>query len=220
MLRLIRRLSIAVILVLSLAWGVVGLAARDPQGYAANLVTYVSDVVNGARSGGLASKIQVGGPFALTNMLGEPVTDQSWPHRWKLIYFGYTYCPDVCPTELQTISSALDQLGPEADRIVPLFITIDPGRDTPATLAGYVKLFDPRLIGLTGTDAQIATVAREFRVYYARVTPKDAAAYLMDHSSFVYLMSPDGQLRALIQPGATAESMAAAIRAQVAAATG
>ena len=159
--------------------------------------------------------VSVGGPFSLTDTTGKPVTDATYRGRWMLVYFGYTFCPDVCPTELQTVSAALDKLGPDASKIVPLFITIDPERDTVATLADYVKLFDDRLIGLTGTDAQIAAAARAYRVYYARATPKDSTNYLMDHSSFLYLMGPDGQFRTLFRPGTTAAELADALRTRM-----
>ena len=161
--------------------------------------------------------VSVGGPFSLTDTTGKPVTDATYRGRWMLVYFGYTFCPDVCPTELQTIAAALDQLGPEAAKLVPLFITVDPERDTVAAMADYVKLFDDRLVGLTGTPEQIAAAARAYRVYYARATPKDSSSYLMDHSSFVYLMAPDGSFRALFRPGTTPQDLAAAIRTRLAA---
>jgi len=167
-------------------------------------------------SAGLSATVSVGGPFALTDDQGKAVTDQTYRGRWMLVYFGYTFCPDVCPTELQTIAGALDKLGPQAKSIVPLFVTIDPERDTPPTLTNYVKLFDDRLIGLTGTAEQISTVARAYRVYYAKVTPKDSTTYLMDHSSFVYLVGPDGKLRALFRPGESAQELADGIRAHMA----
>ena len=150
---------------------------------------------------------------------GKPVTQASWPGRWLLIYFGYTFCPDVCPTELQTVATALDSLGPRAAEVVPLFITIDPERDTPSHMAEYVKLFDSRLIGLTGTSQQIAAVARVYRVYYAKVTPKESTTYLMDHSSYLYLVGPDGKLRMLFDPGTSAQDIARAIRARLSAAS-
>jgi protein SCO1/2 len=133
------------------------------------------------------------------------------------VYFGYTYCPDVCPTELQTVVAALDQLGPLAERIVPVFITIDPERDTPAALAEYVKLFDERLVGLTGSRDQIAAAARAYRVYYARANSKDTTAYLMDHSSFIYLIGPDGSFRALYRQGMSAPDLADALKARLSA---
>ena len=155
------------------------------------------------------------GAAALIDQDGKPFTLADLRGKVVLLYFGYTFCPDVCPTELQTVSAALDKLGPDANKIVPLFITIDPERDTVATLADYVKLFDDRLIGLTGTDAQIAAAARDYRVYYAKATPKDSTNYLMDHSSFLYLMGPDGQFRALFRPGTTAAELADALRTRL-----
>jgi len=162
--------------------------------------------------------VQIGGAFSLVDHTGRPVTDASWRGRWMLVYFGYTTCPDLCPTELQTVASALELLGPQAAQLVPLFITIDPERDTPDRLAGYVKLFDDRLIGLTGTPAQIAAVARAYRVYYAKVPAKESTPYMMDHSSFLYLMGPDGTLRALFRPGTGAPELAQAIRSHLPAA--
>ena len=162
--------------------------------------------------------VQVGGAFSLVDQTGAPVTDATWRGRWMLVYFGYTSCPDVCPTELQTIAAALDAVGTPAAQVVPIFITVDPERDTPARLAEYVKLFDDRLVGLTGTPQQIDTVARAYRVYYARTTPKDSTTYLMDHSSFLYLMGPDGTLRALFRPGTSVHDLAEAIRSRLAAA--
>ncbi|HHI82940.1 MAG TPA: SCO family protein, partial [Rhizobiales bacterium] len=141
-----------------------------------------------------SGKALIGGPFSLVDEDGKKVTDKSYAGKYTLVYFGYTFCPDVCPTELQIISAALDQLGSEADRIQPLFITIDPERDTPAVLKEYTANFNPRITGLSGTPEQIAAVAKAYRVYYRKVREKDAAKddYLMDHSSITYLMGPDG----------------------------
>jgi cytochrome oxidase Cu insertion factor (SCO1/SenC/PrrC family) len=197
-------------------WGLYGLVAAALVMWGA--VWLREGGINVARLGssGISASVSVGGPFSLTDDAGHPVTDQTYRGRWMLVYFGYTFCPDVCPTELQTIASALDKLGPDAKSVVPLFITVDPERDTPAALANYVKLFDDRLIGLTGTPEQIAAVARAYRVYYAKVTPKDSTTYLMDHSSFVYLVGPNGKLRALFRPGESAQELADAIRARMA----
>ena len=168
-------------------------------------------------AGGVAvpGGVSVGGPFTLVHDHGKTVTDASFRGRWMLIYFGYTFCPDVCPTELQTIAAALDRLGPLAAKVAPLFVTIDPARDTPAALAEYVKLFDDRLVGLTGTEAQIATVAKEYRVYYARSASKESSSYLMDHSSFMYLVGPDGKFQALFRQGTAAPDLADALRARI-----
>lgn len=136
----------------------------------------------------------VGGPFTLTNQDGKRVTDQDFRGRYMLIFFGFTYCPDVCPGELQVMSAAIDQLGADGDRIQPIFITIDPARDTPEAMKLYVSNFHPRMVGLTGSDADIAAVAKAYRVYYAKAKgSENSPDYLMDHSTILYLMGPDGK---------------------------
>lgn len=198
-------------------WTAIGVGVAVLAGWAA-LWLRPDGVVQALRAAaGLAAQggVQVGGPFSLVDQTGTPVTDATWRGRWMLIYFGYTACPDVCPTELQTIVAALDSIGRQAAQVVPIFITIDPGRDTPGHLADFVKLFDDRLVGLTGTPQQIAAVARAYRVYYARVTPTDSATYLMDHSSFLYLVGPDGTVRAMFRPGTRAQELADAIRSRL-----
>jgi len=144
------------------------------------------------------------------------VTEATFHGRWMLVYFGFTYCPDVCPTELQTMSSALDRLGPQARQVVPIFITVDPERDTPAALAEYVKLFDERMVGLTGSKEQIAAAAKAYRVYYARAKANGTTDYLMDHSSFIYLIGPDGGFRALFRHGIAAQEMAESLKSRLA----
>lgn len=151
----------------------------------------------------------VGGPFTLENGNGQTVTDRSFRGKYMLIYFGYTYCPDVCPTTLNEVAGALDKLGPKAKLIQPLFITIDPGRDTPAVVKQYAAAFSPLLMGLTGTQAQIAKAEQEYRVYAAKhVTGPGPNDYSMDHSSFLYLMGPDGRFIAPIPTGDPAEELA------------
>jgi len=158
---------------------------------------------------------QVGGPFQLTEHTGRAVTDADYRGKYLLIYFGYTYCPDVCPTELSTMTAALDRLGPLAERIQPMLISIDPARDTPEHLAEYVPLFHPRLIGLTGTPEQTAAVARAYRVYAAKAPGSGGEDYLMDHSSFVYLMGTDGAFMAVFPGGTSPDKMAADIRKRI-----
>lgn len=135
----------------------------------------------------------VGGPFTLTDHNGKTVTDASYRGNYLLVFFGFTFCPDVCPTELQVMAQALDDLGGEADSIVPLFVTVDPERDTPEVLKAYVENFGPRFVGLTGTPDQIAAVAKAYRVYYAKAGKTDAGGYTMDHSAIIYLMGRDGR---------------------------
>jgi protein SCO1/2 len=140
------------------------------------------------------SMVQIGGQFTLTNHNGQIVTEKSYAGKYLLVFFGYTFCPDVCPTALTTISNTLDLLGISADKIMPLFITVDPIRDTPAHLKEYVSYFHPKLVALTGTDDQIKAVTKAYRVYFAKVQANkdDKGDYLMDHSSITYLIGPNG----------------------------
>jgi len=151
----------------------------------------------------------VGGPFELTDHTGKRVTDKDFRGSFMLVIFGFTYCPDVCPTELQLISTTLEKLGPKGNRVVPIFISIDPERDTPNQLAMYVKSFHPRLIGLTGTLDEVAAAAKAYRVYVKKVPdPKSTAGYTMDHSALIYLMGPDGAYRTHFTPGTSVDALA------------
>jgi len=152
----------------------------------------------GERLGGARTvttgKALVGGPFSLIDHTGRRVTDRDYLGRYMLVYFGFTYCPDICPTGLQVIGAALDQIGNKADRITPVFITIDPERDTPEKLADYVRAFHPRMVGLTGSPEEIRSVSKGYRVYAKKVSdPRYPGDYTMDHTSIMYLMGPDGQ---------------------------
>jgi protein SCO1/2 len=140
------------------------------------------------------SPITIGGQFTLTAADGAVVTEQTYRGKWLLVFFGFTSCPDTCPTALLDIAAALEKLGPAADKVQPLFITVDPQRDTPVVIGDYTRSFDPRIIGLTGTPEQIAAVAREYGAYYApwKIGP-GPEDYVMDHSSYLYLMDPEGK---------------------------
>lgn len=154
----------------------------------------------------------IGGPFELVDHTGKTVTQDDFKGKFMLIYFGYTYCPDVCPTELQDMTAALDALGDKADRIQPIFITVDPQRDTPELMAEYVANFYPGMIGLTGTEEQIAAAAKAYRIYYAKVAEdENDPYYLMDHSSIIYLMDEGGKLAAYFNSKMSPEDMAKAI---------
>lgn len=136
----------------------------------------------------------IGGPFSMTNHRGEIVTEKTYLGRPMLLVFGFTFCPDVCPTELQVTTQALANLGSAGESIQPLFVSIDPERDKPDVLAAYVANFSPRLVGLTGTPEQVATMAAAYRVFYEkRPNQEDPAAYSMDHSSIIYLMDARGK---------------------------
>jgi cytochrome oxidase Cu insertion factor (SCO1/SenC/PrrC family) len=154
----------------------------------------------------------IGGSFALTDQDGRTVTSDSLKGKPTLIYFGFTYCPDVCPTSLLLMETALEKLGPDAAKKVNLvFITIDPERDTPELMKGYVTNFGPTFEGLTGTPQQIDAAARAYRVYYQKVPSKDGAPYLMDHSSIVYLLDRNGRFVTHFTHEAKAEAIATAV---------
>ena len=169
-----------------------------------------TDLIEGLLSG----RAPVGGPFELTDQTGHRRTDADFQGKLVVLYFGYTYCPDVCPTELQSISLALDKLGAAATTVQPLFITVDPERDTPARLADFVSSFHPRLIGLTGSPAEIRKTAIAYRTFFAKsVTTADN--YAVDHTGFVYLLGKDGRYLGFLPPGLAPEAIADAIRARL-----
>ncbi len=134
---------------------------------------------------------RIGGPFRLIDQNGKVVTDQDMKGKPFLVFFGFTHCPDVCPTTLFDVSEVLRSLGPDADRTAALFITVDPERDTAASLKDYLSSFDPHMLGLTGDAAALAAVAKEYRVYYKKV-PLEGGDYTMDHTAIVYLMDKQG----------------------------
>jgi len=159
-----------------------------------------------------SSTAAIGGPFVLVDQNGRTVTDADFRGKVMVIYFGYTFCPDLCPTTLATLTEALDRLDPgERSKVAPVFITIDPERDTPARMAAYVGAFSPALIGLTGSQDQIAKVEKAYHVY-ARKADLGNGEYGMDHSSVLYVMGRDGRYLDHLDPAATAESLASDIR--------
>ena len=158
----------------------------------------------------------LGGPFTLTDQNGRRVSDRDFAGRYRIVYFGFASCPDVCPTDLQTVGAALRAFersdAERAQRVQPIFITVDPARDTPAVLRDYVANFHPRLIGLTGTESEVAQVARAFRVYYERRDPAPGAPadqYLVDHQRIVILYGPQGEPIAILPHDQGPEAMTA-----------
>jgi len=149
------------------------------------------------RGGGpaMVGEALIGGPFAMTDQDGKRVTEKDFLGRYMLVFFGFTYCPDICPTELQVMTAALDRLGGKGERIQPVFVSIDPERDTPENVKAYVANFGPRLVGLTGSAEDVAAMAKAYRVYYQKVKGASPADYTMDHSAIIYLMAPDGKFR-------------------------
>ncbi|MBB4267218.1 SCO family protein [Roseospira visakhapatnamensis] len=166
-------------------------------------------------TGTLADATGIGGPFTLVTGDGETITESSFPGQYLLLYFGYTYCPDVCPSSLSAMDLALRDLDPALlNAVQPLFITVDPERDTPEIVADYAGAFHPKLIGLTGTPEQVAAAVRAYQVHVERVDmPDSAVGYLIDHSAFLYLMRPDGTLAAFFRHGDAPEAITAGLRA-------
>ncbi len=180
--------------------------------FAATLVAvvFLVDSLYGGRGGGM---VKIGGPFTLVDHDGKARSSDDFRGEHLLIFFGYTYCPDVCPNVLTDMALALDTLGDDAASVRPVFITVDPARDTPEKLKPYVANFHPRLVGLTGSEEAVSGVAKAYRVYFAKSKTEAAPGeYLMDHTSIIYLMGPDGRYLTHFTHGTTAETMAARIR--------
>jgi protein SCO1 len=157
--------------------------------------------------------LSIGGPFTLQDGSGKTVTDRDFRGQYMLVYFGYTFCPDVCPTTLTAVADAMDKLEPEASRIRTVFITVDPKRDTPAVVGKYAAAFGPNIVGLTGTPEEIARVAKAYRVYYAEHrTGPGPNDYVMDHSSVLYLMDPKGGFVAPVRADQSGSEMATALK--------
>lgn len=175
--------------------------AQQPERSAAELM----DVV-------MWNREPIGGSFTLVDHNGVRRTDADFRGKLMLVYFGFSSCPDICPTDLQAIGLALDQLGKAGEEVQPVFITVDPERDTPQLLADYVPMFHPRLIGLSGDATSIREAASAYRVYYAKVPRTDGSNYTVDHSGFIYLMDRGGQYLGFFPPGTPPDRMTEVIR--------
>jgi len=185
---------------------------------AGGLLWHESETVPGLGRSVITGQADVGGPFKLVDQTGKPVSDADFRGRYMLIYFGYSFCPDVCPTTLAVMAQALDKLGAESRRVVPIFITIDPERDTPQVLADYMKAFGPNFVGLTGSAAAIKDAEKKYRVYAVK-KPLDPArpnaGYGMDHSSVLYLMGPNGKLISFYDEAISPDQLAKELRQKI-----
>jgi protein SCO1/2 len=160
-----------------------------------------------------SGKALVGGPFTLTGKDGKTVTDRDFRGRYMLVFFGFTHCPDICPAELQVMAAALDGLGKDADKVVPIFISLDPERDTPDVVTAYVENFGPNFVGLTGSSEAVAEAAKAYRVTYQKFQDESMGDnYSIDHSALAYLMSPDGEFITHIPYGTPADKMTETLR--------
>lgn len=165
---------------------------------------------------GGSGQVAIGGAFELVDHNGRTVTDKDFSGRLMLVYFGFTHCPDICPTGLQTIAMAMDDLGAAGAKVQPILITVDPERDTPDVMKEYVEAFHERLVGLTGTPEQVAKAARAYRVYYQKVPLKDSSlGYSVDHSGFIYLMDGQGRYLSHFRHDATPEQIAQRIKSKL-----
>lgn len=158
-------------------------------------------------------KVELGGPFTLTDQNGQQRSDSEFRGKYMLVFFGYTFCPDVCPTTLAVMAAALDKMGAGADRIVPIFISIDPDRDKPEVLKAYLSAFGPHFVGLTGTEDEIAATTKAYRVY-VQAHKDDGANYTVDHSGVVYLMDKSGAFLANYSLDASPDKLAADLTKQ------
>ncbi len=186
-----------------------GLYAWQAKWRAAQARQYERESLINASNGDASG---VGGSFTLVNQDGKTVTEKDFAGKYLLVTFGFTYCPDVCPTKLQDMSLTLDELGAEAQWVQPVFISIDPQRDTPEQMKNYVSLYHNAIVGLTGTPEQIAATAKTFKVYYKRGEDVGNGDYMMDHATTIYLLGQDGKALEVFTEGATPQAMAAAIK--------
>ena len=174
---------------------------------AAGLVLGLSFRDNPRGAAGTMLANAIGGPFKLVDQDGKPITEANLRGKWQLVFFGYTHCPDTCPTALNELALALDQLGPKKQSVGIVFITVDPERDTPAVLKEYLASFDAPVIGLTGSPQEVAQAAKDYRVYYAK-HPRADGGYDMDHSAVIYIMDPQGRFTATFTPDTPADDVA------------
>ena len=180
----------------SVVWGTLSVAIAGPA-FLWALDNYLD---NGSKTVRYSGEADIRSEFSLIDHTGREVTQADYADRWQLAFFGFTNCPDICPTTLAYMANVMDLLGEDADRVAPIFITVDPARDTVPVMAEYVSAFHPSLIGLTGTEAQVAEAAKNFRAWYER-TEDDAApdGYMMAHAGYIYLMQPSGEFEAVYQ---------------------
>lgn len=207
MIRFLRRLGLVLACLLLLGGGAVALLGETS---APGLRTWWR------QAAGL--ELPLPGRLALEEAVsGRAFTNADLRGKWTLLYFGYTFCPDVCPTDLAAAMQALGLMGQEADAITPVFVTVDPARDSRDVLARYVQLFSPRLVGLTGSEAAIAEAERMFRVYAVKQPiPNGGGAYLMNHSTYFYLIDPKGRVAATLSPDLQPRGLARAIAVNLA----
>ena len=160
----------------------------------------------------MSGKGPVGGPFTLTDQGGARRSLAHFRGKLVLLYFGFTYCPDVCPTDLMTVGNLVRSLGAAGEQVQPVFVTLDPERDKPEALRAYVASFHPRFVALTGSESEVRRVASSYKVYFEKVKPPGASTYLIDHTAYVFLLDREGKFLTLFPPGTPQERMAVMVR--------
>jgi protein SCO1/2 len=155
----------------------------------------------------------IGDPFLLTDQKGQRAGPEQWRGKVVLMYFGYTFCPDACPTDLGSITAAIEALGPDGIKVQPVFVTLDPLRDTPKMLGGYMQSFHPRFVALGGTEEEVRRVALSYKVYYEKVRQPGSDYYLIDHTSFTYVLNTAGLYVGYFPPGTSGKRMSEQVRA-------
>jgi protein SCO1/2 len=200
----------ALLAVILAAMGAAYLYLRDDvpaAGTRAGAARLMNDLMSG--------KGPVGGPFTLSDQHGARRRLSDFRGRLVLLYFGFTYCPDICPTDLMSVGNLIRSLGLEGDKLQPIFVTLDPARDKPEVLRAYVASFHPRFVALTGTEDEIRRVATSYKVFFEKVRPPGVNTYLIDHSAYVFLLDREGRFITLFPPGTPQERMAVMVREQL-----
>lgn len=165
----------------------------------------------------MAGHGHIGGPFSLTDQRGRPAGPAQWHGKIVLLYFGYTSCPDACPTDLAAIADAIEALGPFGAEVQPVFVTLDPSRDKPELIGRYAESFHPRFAALHGSEAQTREVATAYKVYFEKVSRRGTDQYSIDHTSFTYVLDADGNYAGFFPPGTSGTRIAERVRAMVSA---
>jgi len=190
----------------SLVAGSIAEAADEPRGRS-DAARMMNDLMSGAAA--------VGGPFMLTDVDGRRRSLADFRGKVVILYFGYTFCPDACPTSLASIAHLMQVLGADSAKVQPLFVTLDPQRDTAEVLREYVVAFDPRLVALRGSETEIRRIATTYKLYFRKVYPPKSSTYFIDHASLTYLLDREGRYVAFFPPGTTGERMAVLVREQL-----
>lgn len=175
-----------------------------------------TDFIQVGKAGTTNGEAAIGGHLDLINGDGNKVTERDFAGRYMLVYFGYTHCPNICPTTLLMVGNAMGRIGAKANKVTPVFITVDPARDTAPVMGAYVKHFGTRMVGLTGTEEQVHQVAASYKVYYSKIENENSAlGYMVDHSSFIYLMGPNGKYITHFPPNVSEEALAEGLNLHV-----